>query len=82
MSKFFGVPSLLYRRQILQENIRRKALDEIYKMYMLLQLTPQYFSKNCVKLYRILGQHLPKKREFSIFLIEFRADVDLIFSEF
>ena len=28
--------SLLYRRQILQENIRWKALDEIYKIYMLL----------------------------------------------
>ena len=36
MSKFFGVPSLLYRRQILQENIRWKAHDEIYKIYMLL----------------------------------------------
>ena len=28
--------SLLYRRQILQESIRWKALDEIYKIYMLL----------------------------------------------
>ena len=28
--------SLLYRRQILQENIRWKALDEIYKIYMFL----------------------------------------------
>ena len=28
--------SRLYRRQILQENIRWKALDDIYKIYMLL----------------------------------------------
>ena len=27
---------LPYRRQMLQENIRWKALDEIYKIYMLL----------------------------------------------
>ena len=36
MSKLYRARSLLYRRQILQENIRWKALDEIYKLYMLL----------------------------------------------
>ena len=36
MIKLFKARSLLYRRQILQENIRWKALDEIYKIYMLL----------------------------------------------
>ena len=36
MSKLYWALSLLYRRQILQENIRWKALDEIYKIYMLL----------------------------------------------
>ena len=36
MSKLYRVRSLLYRRQILQVNIRWKALDEIYKIYMLL----------------------------------------------
>ena len=35
MSKLYGARSLLYRRQILQVNIRWKALDEIYKIYML-----------------------------------------------
>ena len=44
----------LYRRQILQENIRWKALDEIYKIYIYASLgdlhtfaplRPQYFSK-------------------------------------
>ena len=36
MSKLYRVRSLLYRREILQENIRWKALEEIYKIYMLL----------------------------------------------
>ena len=36
MIKLYKARSLLYRRQILQENIRWKALDEIYKIYMLL----------------------------------------------
>ena len=36
MSKFYKARSLLYRRQILQENIRWKALEEIYKIYTLL----------------------------------------------
>ena len=36
MSKLYRAHSHLYRRQILQENIRWKALDEIYKIYMLL----------------------------------------------
>ena len=36
MSKLYRARSLLYRRQILQENIRWKALDEIYKIDMLL----------------------------------------------
>ena len=34
MSKPYRARSLLYRRQILQVNIRWKALDEIYKIYM------------------------------------------------
>ena len=33
MIKVYKARSLLYRRQILQENIRWKALDEIYKIY-------------------------------------------------
>ena len=36
MIKLYRARSLLYRRQILQVNIRWKALDEIYKIYMLL----------------------------------------------
>ena len=37
MNKLYRSRSLLHRRQNLQENIRWKALDEIYKIYMLLQ---------------------------------------------
>ena len=36
MIKLYQARSLLYRRHILQVNIRWKALDEIYKVYMLL----------------------------------------------
>ena len=36
MSKLYRARSLLYRRQILQQNMRWKAFDEIYKIYMLL----------------------------------------------
>ena len=46
MIKFYKVRSLLYRRQILQENIRWKALDEIYKIYMLLHRSDVNISEN------------------------------------
>jgi hypothetical protein len=38
MIKLYKARSLLYRRQILQEYVRWKALDEIYKIYMLWHL--------------------------------------------
>ena len=38
--------SMLYRRQIVQENIRWKALDEIYKIYMLLHRSDLSISEN------------------------------------
>ncbi len=46
MSKLYRARSLLYRRQILQENIRWKALDEIYKIYTLLHLSDRNISEN------------------------------------
>ena len=45
MIKLYEARSLLYRRQILQENIRWKALDEIYKIYMLLHRSDLKISK-------------------------------------
>ena len=46
MSKLYRARSLLYRRQILQENIRWKALYEIYKIYMLLHRSDLNISEN------------------------------------
>ena len=46
MIKLCEARSLLYRRQILQENIRWKALDEIYKIYMLLYHSDLNVSEN------------------------------------
>ena len=37
MSKLYAARSLLYRLQILQENIRWNPLGKIYKIYMLLR---------------------------------------------
>ena len=46
MIKLYKARSPLYRRQILQENIRWKALDEIYKIYMLLHRSDLNISEN------------------------------------
>ena len=46
MSKLYRARSRLYRRQILQVNIRWKALDEIYKIYMLLHCSDLNISEN------------------------------------
>ena len=58
MIKLYKARSMLYRRQILQEKIRWKALDEIYKIYMLL---------HCSNL------KIPKKNasEFLLFFFDF-----------
>ena len=45
MSKLYRARSLLYRRQILQVTTRWKALDEIYKIYMLLHRSDLNISK-------------------------------------
>ena len=62
MIKLYKARSLLYRRQILQENIRWKALDEIYKIYMLLRRSDLNISEKIVKLFAFFGnilQNLP-----------------------
>ena len=61
MIKLYRARSLLYRRQILQENIRWKALDEIYKMYMFLHRSDLNISEKIVKLVRIFRQIFAKK---------------------
>ena len=46
MTKLERARSLRYRRQILEENIRWKALDEIYKIYVLLHRSDLNISEN------------------------------------
>ena len=55
MSKLYRARSLLYRRQILQVNIRWKALDEIYKIYMLLHRSDLNISEFFRQLCRMFG---------------------------
>ena len=62
MTKLYRARSLLYRRQILQENIHWKAHDEIYKIYMLLHRSDLNISENIVKLFRIFWQHFARIR--------------------
>ena len=84
MIKLYKARSLLYRRQILQENIRWKALDEIYKIYMLLHRSDLNISEN----FRQTFSHFSVKFckiKFCYFLIllgYFCSDFDEILSEF
>ena len=61
MIKLYRARSLLYRRQILQENIRWKALDEIYKIYMLLHRSDLNISENFRQFFRIFWQFFLQK---------------------
>ena len=64
MIKLYKARSLLYRRQILQVNIRWKALDEIYKIYMLLHRS----GLNISEIFRQFFSHfLAKFAKFIIF---------------
>ena len=70
MSKLYRARSLLYRRQILQINIRWKALDEIYKIYnftCLCTAQTSIFQKFFVKLLRIFLTKFAKIRYNIIF---------------
>ena len=68
MIKLYKARSLLYRRQILQLNIRWKALDEIYKIYMLLHRSDLNISEN----FRQFFSHfLAKICKISLFLNSF-----------
>ena len=61
MSKLYRARSLLYRRQILQQNIRWKALDEIYKIYMLLHRSDLNISEFFRQNFRIFWQNFDTK---------------------
>ena len=66
MSKLYRARSLLYRRQILQVNIRWKALDEIYKIYMLLHRSDLNISGKHRRTFSHFWQNL-QKLKFVIF---------------
>jgi len=60
MIKFYRACSLPYRRQILQENFRWKALDEIYKIYMLLHRSDLNISANLCQTFSHFSANFPK----------------------
>ena len=64
MSELYRAQSLLYRRQILQINIRWKALDEIYNIYMLLHRSYLNISEHFRQTFRIFRQNFSKFRYF------------------
>ena len=65
MIKLYRARSLLYRRQILQENIRWKALGEIYKIYMLLHRLDLNISAKCRQFFGVFKIRNGKK--FDVF---------------
>ena len=82
MIKLYRARSLLYRRQILQENIRWKALDEIYKIYMLLHRSDLNISENFRQFFSHFMAKICKNSLFWILFIDFCSDFDEILSEF
>ena len=71
MSKLYRARSLLYRRQILQVNIRWKALDEIYKIYMLLHRSDLNISEIFRQTFSHFWQTLQKFVIFEFFSLIF-----------
>ena len=72
MSKLYRARSLLYRRQILQVNIRWKALDEIYKIYMLLHRSDLNISEIfCHFFFAFSGKNLQTFVIFEFFSVIF-----------
>ena len=86
MIKLYRARSPLYRRQILQENIRWKALGEIYRIYMLLHRSDLNISEHFRQTFSHL-KHFDKffaNLKFVIFdfFVDFCSDCDEILSEF
>ena len=76
--KLYKARSLLYRRQILQENIRWKALDEIYKIYMLLHRSDLNISEKNRQTFSHFLQKFAKFTHFRKMFIEFCSEFDEI----
>ena len=73
MIKLYKARSLLYRRQILQENIRWKALDDLQDLHAFAPLRPQYFRKFSSNFFAFFDKILQK-----FLILEF---VSLIFAQ-
>ena len=71
MIKLYRARSLLYRCQILQENIRWKALDEIYKIYLLLHRSDLNISEIFRQTFSHFWQHFAKIHYFELFSLIF-----------
>ena len=71
MSKLYRARSLLYRRQLLQVNIRWKALNEIYKIYMLLHRSDLNISEFFRQFFALFGKNLQKFVIFEFFSLIF-----------
>ena len=71
MIKLYRSRSLLYRRQIFEETIRWKALDEIYKIYMLLHRSDLNISENFRQKFRIFWQNFARFVIFEFFTLIF-----------
>ena len=82
MSKLYRARSLLYRRQILQVNIRWKALDEIYKIYMLLHRSDLNISETVRQTFSHFRQNFANFAHSRKKFIEFCSEFDEIVSEF
>ena len=82
MSKLYRARSLLYRRQIFQENIRWKALDEIYKIYMLLHRSDLNNSEILRQTFSHFSVMFARFTHFRKMFSEFCSEFDEILSEF
>ena len=85
MIKPYRARSLLHRRQILQEKIRIhwKALDEIYKIYMLLHRSDLNISENFRQIVsHFLAKFCKNSFFFKIVFGDFCSDFDENLSEF
>ena len=88
MSKLYRARSLLYRRQNLQENIRWKALDEIYKIYIFLHRSDLNISPKSRSSFPMLAtenlnqHHLSQDCERDLSLVPMKRYFSAIFAMF
>ena len=71
MSKLYQARSLLYRRQICKKKIPWKALDEIYKIYMLSHRSGLNISEFFRQTFSHFWQNFANIRYFELFTLIF-----------